>query len=52
MNNKDYYIRIPRQKQAFYKLLEFPKDINKDIRILIKVINHLQKLSKSPQKKQ
>ena len=42
----DYYIKIPRQKQSFYKRLEFPKAINKDIRKLIKLVNQLQKETK------
>ena len=49
--NDNYYIRIPRPKQSFYKRLEFPKDTNKDIRKLIRLVNYLQKWGKVYQNK-
>jgi len=44
--DKENYTRIPRQKLNFYHQIK----VDKDIRILIKVVNYLQKLSKSYQK--
>jgi len=42
MDKQEDYIRIPREKQNFYKRLQ----VDKDIRILIRVVNYLQKESK------
>ena len=47
MRDKEYKqddpIRIPKQKLGFYKRIK----VDKDIRILIKVINYFQKMSQT-----
>lgn len=42
MNNKqDEFLKISKQKLSFYKRIK----VDKDIRILIKVINYFQRMS-------
>lgn len=44
--DKDFYIRIPKQKINFYKKIK----VGKEIRTLIKLVNYLEKWSQCYEK--